>query len=302
MKVLVIGGGISPERKISLLSAQAVYDAAKVGGHEAVLYDWDGTTEWLAQNIASFDVALPILHGKGGEDGHIQKLLEQFSTPFVGTSSAASEICIDKQKTQAILAKAGVLVPSGEVVSYSRYLSHPLYAGPHVVKPFTGGSSIDTFIYDEAPSEVSPEVVEAFGRYGTMLLEGFIAGVEITVPILDGYDLPIIEIVPPAHGFFDYKNKYNGKTKELCPPESITAEQQKQAKSLGRKVHDILHCRDLSRIDIIVSKGKLYTLEANTMPGMTAHSLFPLAASRVGLDMTTLVNVFIKLAGEKRSA
>ncbi len=298
MKVLVIGGGISDERDISLKSARAILEAARTAGNEADFYDWDGSSEWLMANAKVYEVILPILHGPGGEDGLIQSIIEKTKVPYLGTDAAASAVCMDKQRTREELMKSGVRIPAGQTVFWEEYIVNPLSDKGHVVKPLSGGSSIDTHILpDGRPSNLA-DIHESFIKHGTLLIEEFISGPEITVPVLHGKLLPVIEIIPPENEFFDLENKYNGKTKELIPPKSISKHLQTVAQDLARQVHDIMHARHLSRVDMIVQQDELVVLEINTIPGMTNQSLFPLAAKHAGMDMPALVEYLIKLCLE----
>lgn len=296
MKVLVIGGGISDERDVSIRSAKSVYNAAISAGHEATFFDWEGDWQWLEENIDKFEVALPILHGKGGEDGTIQEFLEKKHIAYLGTDKKSSVICYDKNKTREVLEKNGILVPRGQQVDLDQYKNSDLSEIPHVLKPATGGSSIDTLI-NVTKDQVDPSELERlFATHEEMLLEEYIEGTEATMPILDGKDLPVIEIIPPKGQTFDYENKYNGTTDEVCPPINIDKATQLELQALGKRVHEILGCRHLSRVDVILSGQKAYVLEANTMPGMTDASLFPLAAKTAGISMSELVDYLIKLA------
>lgn len=292
MNILVIGGGISNEREVSLRSSRAVFDAIGMQ-HAKYFYDWDGDEQWLYDHASEYDVVLPILHGKGGEDGTIQKLLDSVDVRYLGSGVEVSEICIDKQKTQDNLAKHGILVPKFSLLNYEEYKASEYVSGPHVVKPSQGGSSLHTFIITSSGKYSEQEIEDAFIEYGVMMVEEYITGVEITVSVLDGKTLPIIKIVPPE-GVFDYENKYNGKTQELCAPTDIPRSLQEQAITLAKTCHDILGCRHLSRVDMIISPDEsLYILEVNTMPGMTSQSLFPKAAAYTGLSMAELVEYFI---------
>jgi D-alanine-D-alanine ligase len=298
MKILVIGGGISGEREISLRSAGCVHKAAQAAGHDTEFYDWQGEWDWLDENLPRFEAVLPILHGRGGEDGLVQAYLEKKGATYLGADSKASELCFYKDKTNKFLRDNNILMPAGEIVDHQGYINSELSPKPHVLKPLDGGSSIDTLINiirDEAHEDTLKKL---FGKYDKMLIEEFVSGPELTAPILDGQELPIIEIVPPAGGVFDYDNKYNGTTQEICPPASVDESVQNQAKELGKKVHEVTGCRHLSRVDFILHDDKLYVLEINTMPGMTDASLFPLAASKIGLDMSALVDYLIKLAAK----
>lgn len=293
--VLVIGGGLSPEREIALLSSKAVYEALDGAKYDAEFYDWDGTAEWLESNLERFDVVLPILHGVGGEDGTIQAILENAGVAYLGSNARTSALCFDKDRTLTKLREMGIQIPEGDTVTYAQYKDHPLAREPHVLKPFNGGSSIDTFIISDA-SEIPHDQIEAsFAKYETMLLEQYIDGVEITAPILSGDTFPIVEIQPPKNGTFDYINKYNGKTRELCPPENLTVQLQKQASIIAANVYKSLGCRHLARVDMIVSGNDIYTLEINTLPGMTSQSLYPKSFASVGIEFPALVETLVEL-------
>lgn len=298
MKILVIGGGISGERDVSLRSSKSVFDAISEN-HQKEFYDWDGSTDWLEQNLKNFDVVLPILHGEGGEDGQIQKILEVQGAKYLGSDSAVSQICIDKDKTQEALQRNTVLVPKYRVLSYQQYVESPIAQGRHVVKPVNGGSSLHTFIDVRSNDSSATQIKQAFDMHGNMMVEEFIAGTEVTVPVLEGKTLPLIEIIPPEGGFFDYNNKYNGLTQELCPSPNVSRDLQKKAQEISTAVHKSLGCKHLSRVDMIIdSKGQIYTLEINTMPGMTDQSLFPKSANQIGMSMQDLVEYLIDLVGQ----
>lgn len=298
VNILVIGGGISGERDVSLRSSKAVYDALMTNGHDAYLYDWDGSEEWLREHSESYDQVFPILHGVGGEDGTIQKILEDLKVRYLGTDKVHSILCMDKQKTRDILTEHSILIPIGEVVTFDQYRNHDLYNKPHVLKPVDGGSSIDTFIYPDITRREIDEVEKLFAKEKTYLLEAYISGIETTVPVLDGKVMPVIEIIPPQNELFDYENKYNGKTAELCPPKNVDIAVQKQMQSLALSVHEIMGCRHLSRTDMILSDNKIYVLEINTMPGLTSQSLFPLSARTAGMTFEELVDHMVTIVGK----
>lgn len=296
MKVLVIGGGISDEREVSLRSSKSVLDAATYAGFSADFYDWGGDKQWLLNNANSYDLALPILHGFGGEDGQIQSLLEECGLTYLGSDSRSSKRCYDKQLTKNILLDNDILMPRGKLVGRVEYDKTELSKSRHVLKPVDGGSSIDMLI-DVVRGDTSPEKLDdLFSKHNQMLIEEYIEGIEITIPVLDGIDLPVIEIIPPEGETFDYKNKYNGKTNEVCPPLNIDTATQKNAVVLAEKVHRIMECRHFSRVDMIARNNMLYVLEINTIPGLTDKSLFPLSANTFGLDMPQLVKYLIELA------
>ncbi len=298
MKVLVIGGGISSERDVSLRSSKSVYQATLNLKLDSEYYDWHGDKEWLNENLKRFNVVLPILHGIGGEDGRIQSMLDACNSKYLGSGIATSELCFNKNLLKNELTKHSILTPASSVVDLDSYTKHALTLNPHVLKPIDGGSSLDNIIMKK-PSDKNSEIVEKlFKKHNKMLLEEFIEGTEITVPILDGYDMPVVEIVPPEGGTFDYKNKYNGKTEELIPPSNVTPDAQQISKDIARRIHKLANCRHISRTDIIIVDNKFYVLEINTMPGMTDQSVFPKAAASVGLNFDKLVEHLINLAVE----
>jgi D-alanine-D-alanine ligase len=299
LKVLVLGGGVSSEREISLASSNEIFLAAKKAGYIAEYYDWDGSSVWLKNNANRFDVVLPILHGIGGEDGRIQQLLEELRVPYLGTNSAASELCFNKGATLDLLKQNNIAVPSGRLVDLAQYKADRLFTVPHVLKPIDSGSSVDTFIFPSIAERTMKNIEEAFTRHPKMLLEEFVQGHEITVPILEGKKLPVTEVIPPVGEVFDLENKYNGKTLELIPPKNISQDTQARAVVLAQKVHDLMGCRHLSRVDMIVRGSELYVLEVNTMPGMTNESLFPQAVEYSGMSLPELVDYFIKLVARK---
>jgi D-alanine-D-alanine ligase len=296
MKILVLGGGNSPEREVSLRSAAAVREALVELGHEVVAVDPGDGMDTVKAAARECELALPILHGTGGEDGSIQRVLEEAGVPYLGAGVAASELCFDKARLKDLLVAHDILTPQSEMVDATTFERSELVKRPFVLKPNDGGSSVDMLLARKLPfdAERARELLE---RYGTMLLEELIEGVEITVPVLGAKALPVIEIVPPEGGEFDYENKYNGKTAEICPAESLSAEQQKQAQRLAERVHELAGVRHVSRTDIMMTgDGQMYVLEINTIPGMTAQSLLPKSAAAAGMSWVQLVARLVELA------
>lgn len=300
MRILVVGGGFSKEREVSLRSSRAVFEALKLTDYQTEYLDWDGEHEELINACKDFNIVFPVLHGIGGEDGQIQEILEGIDIKFVGCSSKVSKVCIDKQQTKQLLAEHNILTPAGSVLDYQGYINSELSSGLHIVKPIFEGSSFDTFILNEDVDEdYSDKIKQAFADNQHMLVEEYIKGDEITAPILTGKDLPVIEIIPPTGQWFDYANKYNGSTIEACPPQNVSQKKQVQAKELANKVHEIVGARHFSRVDMIIRGDKIFVLEINTIPGMTSQSLFPKAASVAGMDMKTLVKYIVDLANKE---
>ena len=293
-RVLVLSGGDSAEREVSLRSGAAVSAALQAAGYESENRD----SRELAQiDLAAYDVVFPALHGVGGEDGSIQQKLEDAGVKFVGSDAAASALCFHTAQWRDFVGAHRLPVAWGAVVTADTVQSHPLAQLPFVLKPFDGGSSIDTFIVRDAGMAPWQQIGEAFQRHQEMLIEQLIEGIEITVAVLGDRPLPVIEIIPPENGEFDYDNKYNGASQELCPPAHINPTVQEKAQRLALQVHELCGCRDLSRTDMIAQpSGDLVLLETNTIPGLTDESLLPKAAATAGLSMQQLCSELVELA------
>jgi D-alanine-D-alanine ligase len=296
MKILLLAGGRSNEREVSLRSGDNIEAALRKSGHDVRRLDPADKDFVLAEAVAGVDVVFPILHGEGGEDGVLQAELEKLNLPFLGSGSEAARLTINKLEYKKRLADSGILTPEWQMVNADDVREAGLIHQPFVLKPIEGGSSIDTFIVHD-PQRQALDFEEPLKRYGSMLLERLIEGQEITVGVLGDEALPVILIIPPSGEEFDYENKYNGKTQEITNPKQIPAGLQKEAQELALRVHRVMGCRHLSRTDIIITPGgSLYVLETNTIPGLTEQSLFPKAALGQGMEISDLVEKMITLA------
>lgn len=296
---MVVCGGFSSEREISLQSGKAVFDALQKKGYiNAFLFD---LTRENAGKIIEIrpDIVFIALHGKGGEDGCIQGLLELAGIPYTGPGVGASAVCMNKIFTKQVLNDAGLPTAKFSVlrkdeckdfVKQSQILIEKISL-PMVLKSPCQGSSIGVVIVKQA-SEMIPAMQEVF-KYGDHLLaEQFVDGTEITLPIMGNEELtvlPVIEITSERE-FYDYTSKY---TPGLCHhiiPACIDTVMEKKVIEIGRKAYHILNCCGLARIDFIVDKihGPMI-IEVNTSPGMTDMSLFPDAARYVGISYEELV-------------
>jgi D-alanine-D-alanine ligase len=294
VKVLVLLGGISGEREVSFRSGKAVADALRAGGHEVLEYDPADGYEGLKQFVDKVQCVFPILHGRGGEDGVIQEQLEKYGFKYLGSNVAVSKLCANKTEFKKILNKLSILTPKGEEVTRENIGSSKLIKKPYVLKPIDGGSTIDSFIIRDVINQSYDPAV--FDRYPKMLLEELIEGSEITIPVLGDTALPVLEIIPPEGMEFDYENKYNGATQELCPPLNVSEAKQREAQELAERIHKEVGARHLSRTDVIIDKdGKLWVLELNTIPGLTSQSLLPKAAAVAGMNMQQLTQRFLDL-------
>ena len=299
MKILVLGGGNSNEREVSLRSAAAVRRGLKELGYEVAQIDPADGHQAVVAAAASADIVFPILHGAGGEDGEIQALLDHCGKPYLGSDVDASEQAFDKVITKELMLGAGLPTAPFSVVTAGSIDHSKLIERPFVLKPVRGGSSIDVAIERHLPDQL-PTFRQLFERHHEMLLEELIEGVELTVAVLDNTALPVIEIVPPSGKEFDYDNKYNGATAELCPPRNVPEAVQMEARRMAEVVHKLVGARHLSRTDMIMrADWTLVLLEINTMPGLTDQSLFPKAAATAGLDWPALMSRFVELTTKK---
>jgi D-alanine-D-alanine ligase len=297
MKILILAGGTSNERDVSLRSGANVATATQALGHEVVRADPGEADFDLAHAVADIDVVLSTLHGAGGEDGTMQRVLERYGKPFVGSGSVASALAFDKSRyKERLVTEEGINLPEGVVVNKMAFEASPLIKSPFVLKPIKGGSSLDIHIVHDV-TKLPVTIDEVFARYGELLLEELIDGQEVTVGVLGDEALPLILIEPPAGEEFDYANKYNGKSRELTNPTTMSTELQRRAQELALKVHHLIGCRHLSRSDMIITpKGEIYLLETNTIPGLTEASLLPKAAAAAGITMAQLVERLLALA------
>jgi len=203
---------------------------------------------------------------------------------------------MNKVVIKELLLENGLPTPEFMVVTRDTLDASPLVDRPFILKPLDDGSSVGLVVVRDLPYDQN-KIDKVFTAHHEMLMEELVDGVEITVPILGGETLPIVEIVPPAGEEFDYENKYNGETTELCPPRNVSEPTQAEARRVALKLHQLSGVRHLSRTDMIVRpNGALVVLEINTLPGMTSHSLFPVAAKAAGLSFTELVERLVRLA------
>jgi D-alanine-D-alanine ligase len=299
---LILAGGTSDEREISLRSGNSVRQALEAAGHTTNLADPAADGFDMAAAVAGFDVVFSVLHGKGGEDGQTQAELDKTGVSYVGTGTTASLLCFDKWKYRETLLAEGLPVAQGEIVDLEGFWQSALSKSAFVLKPIAGGSSIDTIIVRDTGNMNDSAIRDTFERHPQMLLEQLIEGVEITIAVVGETSLPVIEIIPPESGEFDYENKYNGATQELCPPQHVKIASQLEAQALAARIHKLCDCRDYSRTDMIVeTSGKLIVLETNTLPGMTDQSLLPKAAAAAGISMTALCDRLVTMALNRRT-
>ena len=299
-KIAVLLGGTSAEREVSLQSGKAVLEALLNQGYNAHTVDHK---EYPVANLKNdgFDRVFNILHGRGGEDGTMQGLLEQIGLPYTGCGVMASALTMDKMRTKMLWKAFGLPVAEMEVVTretFNNLNSEEVVARlglPLMVKPSLEGSSVG--LTKVKTVEALKSAVEFALKFdNTILIEEWLAGDELTVPVLDGKVLPAIRIVPEGE-FYDYQAKYISDNTQYFCPAGLTPEREQELALLVKRAYDAVGCRGWSRIDVMCdSQGNFRLVEVNTNPGMTSHSLFPKSAATVGISFEQLVVKILELS------
>lgn len=286
-KVAVLFGGRSGEREVSLKSGSAVLAALQRQGVDAHAFD-PATQELSALN--AYDRAFIALHGRFGEDGTIQGALELMDIPYTGSGVMASALGMDKWRTKLLWTAAGVTTPNYVLMDDSSHVENVVTALglPLFVKPANEGSSIGVSKVKQA-GDLADAYTLAKQSDPLVIAEQFVGGGEYTVGILGDMALPIVRIVP-KNEYYDYEAKYlRDDTEYLCPC-GLPAEQEKQIQAEALQAFKVLGCKGWGRVDFLMDEaGKHYFLEVNTSPGMTDHSLVPMAAKAAGMDFDALV-------------
>ena len=292
MKVLVITGGTSSERRISFMSAQQVRNALKEVGHTVKLFDFKKGHQQLKKRAKNFDVIFPVIHGEEGEGGSLQKFLTTQRVAFVGGDPKGFKKGWYKISFKKFCEENNIPTSTWKKVRSKDDIMR--FGFPSVLKSSSGGSSREVVILKSVQDLKSYLCRKLLKSKLSLFVEKYLPGTEVTVGILHNKALPVVEIVPPEGGWFDYKNKYWGKTQEIPHAPSISPKLRKQTQQIALKIHKLLNLGPYSRIDFIVSEGKPYVLEVNTIPGLTASSLFPKAALAAGITFPKLLDKIIR--------
>lgn len=342
MKIVVLAGGTSTERDVSIVSGTGICTALRSKGHDAILVDvfcGVGNVDWenpfpenydveeASQYMKSFnsqmkelkasrreffgpnvqelcklaDVVFLGLHGANGEDGKVQAALDLMGVRYTGTDYLSSAIAMNKGMTKQFFRMHGVPTPNGTVMHKSARVHDIQELGlqfPVVVKTCCGGSSIGVYIVaDQAAYEDALD--QGFSYEDTLVIEECIKGTEFTVAVVDGEAYPIVEIVPLTR-FYDYENKYKpGAVRETCPA-PISEELTRKMQEYAVMGYHALGLQSYARLDFMMTEdGKMYCLEANTLPGMTPTSLIPQEAAVLGMDYPTLCEELIRISLKK---
>jgi len=298
-RIGVLFGGPSSERDISIISGNAVYDSLFKEGLDVVkmdIKDADSLKESvLTSNI---DVAFIALHGKFGEDGQVQSILEDLDIPYTGSNPYASKLALDKVLSKEIFKKNNIPTPGYAALKKGQDYKTVVdrFSFPFVVKPSNGGSSIGISLV-EKPDDIKKAIDNAFSYDDSILIEKYIKGIDITVGILDDEALPVIHI-KPKDKFYDFKAKYTSGMSEYIVPADISDDIFKRAQKLSLLAHKALGCLSFSRVDMLYQKdtSEIFLLEVNTIPGLTPSSLLPKAAKSAGIDFSDMCISMVKSA------
>ncbi len=311
MSVVVLAGGLSHERDVSLRSGRRVWESLKDEGVDAVVRDVDAHMlgQWA---IEAPTVAIPMLHGAAGEDGSLRDVLASLGVPFVGSTAAACRMAFDKPIAKSVVAAAGIDTPNAVALPHSTFRelgAEAVIAAvteavglPIIVKPTKGGSSLGATVVREQ-RELAAALVGAFAYGDVALIEHLVVGVEVAVAVVERAGepvaLPAVEIVPDG-GFYDYTARYTAGTTEFFAPARLDASVAERVGDVAVRAHRALGLRDLSRSDLIVdADGRVWFLEVNVAPGMTETSLFPQAVAAAGMALGPLLLELVEAAGRR---
>lgn len=301
-RIAVLMGGTSAEREVSLNTGEQVVAALTSLGALPTPLDTADLGFIDALRTGGYDAVFICLHGRFGEDGTVQGLLELLGLPYVGSGVLASALAMDKVMSKHLFAAAGLRSPEYVALNASDTVDVDgivaAFGDKSVVKPANEGSSVGMTIVHRA-SELPAAIAKAFEHDDCVLVERFVAGVEVTVGVLgneDPYVLPTLEIVP-EHEFYDYESKYVPGMSSHIIPARVSEAARTECQRLSAAAHRVLGCRGISRSDTIVADdGTVYLLEVNTIPGMTSTSLLPDAARAVGIEFPDLCAMLVGYA------
>ena len=306
IRLALLSGGVSTEREVSLNSGKQVFEALDKDKYEITKYDPKFDLQKLVMDAPKIDAALIILHGPFGEDGTVQGLLDLLDIPYQGAGVLGSAAAMNKLTAKQLYEGAKIPTPgylafdTTDEISTSDVVE--TLSLPIVVKPACAGSSVGMTIVKEA-EDLTAAIKKGFDHDDTLILERYIKGIELTCGVLGNQDLealPVIEIIPgDDHEYFDYEAKYvAGETEEICPAR-IDDDLTQKVQELAIKAQKALFLKGYSRTDMILRDGELFVLETNTIPGMTATSLYPQSAEVGGYTFSALLDKLIELAIEE---
>lgn len=310
IRVVVLAGGLSAERDVSLRSGRRVADALKNVSADIEVIERDLDLSLLDEFGATApDCVIPLLHGAAGEDGALRDVLESLGIPFIGATAEACRLSFDKPVAKALLAREGINTPDFVALPHSSFRElgatgvFDAVLGriglPLMVKPTKAGSALGASRVDAA-GDFPSAMVGAFAYSDIAMMERFVIGTEIAVCVYETADgpvaLPAVEIVPP-NGIYDYNARYTAGTTEFFVPARLAADVLEAAAAVALEAHSVLGLRDWSRTDMIVdAEGTVWFLEVTVAPGMTETSLFPQALAAAGMSLGDLAHALVQAA------
>ena len=284
----ILMGGFSSEREVSLKSGTAVAAALRSSGCTVETIDFHSREELRAKlDNCTADCIFNALHGRFGEDGEVQQILDERRIPYTGSGADASRLAMDKVASRRIFQRDGLRVPEYQIFNKNAVMDRGFFSDfPLVIKPAHEGSSIGLSMVSDALSLLWA-VEYAFRFDPVVIVEKYVRGREITVGILDEQPLPIVEVIP-KNSFYDFQAKYTAGLTEYRVPAQLPADITEKARAAALQAHRLLRCRCFSRVDMIIDGCEPVVLEVNTIPGMTATSLLPKAAAANGIGFPEL--------------
>ncbi len=301
-KILILSGGISKERLISLDTGRQVAQELKKNGYKVKITEPDNNLEKYIKNFKP-NVIFNALHGQFGEDGYIQTILEQFNIPYTHSGVVASSVAMDKEISKKIFIKNKIKTPKFFTFSYDTKTTDLIkkiekkLSFPIVVKPLNEGSSVNVNICNKKSIN---KTLKELKNYKKIMIEEFIGGREIQVAIMGNTKLGAIEL-KPKRKFYDYKAKYNSNAKtEHIIPVDLSKKKLNEIMNIALKAHKVIGCKGVTRSDFKYFKEKFFLLEINTQPGMTKLSLVPEIAEHKGINFIKLIEWILKDASTKR--
>ena len=292
-KIAVIFGGSSSEKEVSMHTGLAVIDAIKG------IYDVNGINignkfHDLHTKLFDCDVVFNALHGGYGENGQLQRYFDKYNIKYTGSGAQASELAMDKNQTKLIAQSNDIPILDWKIIKKNDKVNLNSLSFPLIIKPNDGGSTIGLYFVEDK-DKFNNSISSAFNESNTLMIEKYFKGREISVPIIDGRVLPIIEI-KSSNFLYDYESKYQSNKTKYEVPAQINSKLERDISSDALLLYNKIGCRHYSRVDFLLNEDKYYLLEINTLPGLTSTSLLPKSAKHIGLSYKKLIKKIIESA------
>jgi len=298
-KIMLIYGGISSEREISIISSEGIYNSLLRNNYEVIKIDADELLEQKINEIKP-DVIFNALHGYWGEDGQVQRIIEKTKVPYTHSGVNSSEVAMDKYSAGEEFINNKILYPKTKLIYFNELENYNQSKFPFVLKPRNDGSSVGVSIIKNNSDK--EKYIKKNSNFSEVLVQEFIKGKEIQVAIIGDKAIGSIEIVP-KNEFYDYESKYfdSGETQHILPPK-ISKKEKELVEKIALQAHKLLKCKGISRSDFILDENnkEFYLLELNTQPGMTPTSLVPEIAKAEGIGFDKLINWILNDASTNR--